>query len=1650
MAEAENTPNQNQRLEQDTYNILKSRLQKQAEILGEKLNKLNLDRKQTFGSVETKLLANERITTDNNCLARDMIPVGNYFIFGYNVHMGLKKETGVKDVFSVYEFNEGRFQPVKESFLGHPQFTDDFINLYKYYKLTQFAKFAVIGPHLFMVFQVGKSADDIKVFKWRISGQKPEYIDNRSEHEFKYPEQHQFQWKKVTRDMQRKGLHPHISIEDRVFVETIGGDLTIKIEDNTDTGEGIYSEPVDEPDQTLDDADISYALLNNIIVLRIKPYQETQYRYIVFNEKVRKAQRIDALEDACVLLPDDQGIIFPKGYYLQTGVARLFEINQQNMYFEKSIASPNGEDFLYIFYNKVEGIYILLSYNIISQDVATPIVCNGFSLFHNGQLIYFKTDSEQKKHHAVQIWQTPYYHPDYEPESIAKDSAVAKIGNKEIVRGMAECHELINLLNKEDSYNDLYVDLVRKSGEILDSYHWLAQAETHALAAPLQAIKETANAALDEFEKVQKIRENTQQQLKATEDKIAAIKSEQRKNKSDNINHYVHFLAEYRKLRGEIIALKDLRYVNLQQVESFENHTREQSEILSEKCISFLLGDNALQPYQEKLVALDKAIDEVAKVVEANKLEKEITAVSNELEMLIEIVSNLKIEDATQTTRIIDGISALYANFNKSKTLLKRRRKDLLGAEGKAEFHAQIGLLEQGIVNFLDIADTPQKCDEYLTKLMVQTEELESKFAEFNEFVAVLTEKREEIYAAFEGKKVSLIEKRNQRTNTLFESALRILNGIAKRLEGYKTIAEINGYLAGDLMVEKVRNIITELSQLEDSVKADDLQSRLKNVKEDAVRQLKDKTELFSAGGENIKLGRHNFSVNNQNLDLTTVIRSDGMYYHLTGTNFFEKITDKQLNEAKVYWNQAYVSENEQVYRAEYLAYQVLQKWLAQNNSPVEQLEQKTPEQLQQLCVTEMNSRYNEGYVKSMHDHDAARILQALVQLHLHSDFLKYTSVARACAALFWHAFLDEKQKNKWQKRLKGAGVILQVFPNTREFKGLQQELANELQGFNQNFHLFDIEISNEAAEYLFFELARDDEFVIDADAAKLYEAFSEYLQKTRHKTIFENSIKTLSDDPVAHFRLLRQWLTAFVENNDYHQWNSVVDECAQLLFSNTFKQSRIINTPMHRLVTGLQGEHKLIINGEYTLHYNEFNNRLRTFCHQEVPAFLSFQALKKTLVDDFKKEIKLQDFKPGIMSSFVRNKLIDEVYLPIIGDNLAKQIGTTGADKRTDRMGMLLLLSPPGYGKTTLMEYIANRLGIIFIKINGPAIGHKITSVDPAEAQNAAAKQEVEKLNLAFEMGDNIMIYLDDIQHCNPEFLQKFISLCDATRKIEGVYKGQPKTYDFRGKKVCVVMAGNPYTESGEKFQIPDMLANRADIYNLGDIIGDSDHAFKLSYVENALTSNPVLAKLASKSQKDVYTLIKIAEGQAQEGLDFEANHSAEEINEYVSVLKKLLAAREVVYKVNQQYIASAAQSEAYRTEPAFELQGSYRNMNKLAEKIAVVMNHNELNTLILSHYENECQTLTSHAEANFLKFKELINQLSPEEKERWNSIKQTFVKQNSMTGLGKDQQVAQLISQMSHIIEGLGGIETALSQDKYFLKVKNISKIEGKEEQK
>ncbi len=404
-----------------------------------------------------------------------------------------------------------------------------------------------------------------------------------------------------------------------------------------------------------------------------------------------------------------------------------------------------------------------------------------------------------------------------------------------------------------------------------------------------------------------------------------------------------------------------------------------------------------------------------------------------------------------------------------------------------------------------------------------------------------------------------------------------------------------------------------------------------------------------------------------------------------------------------------------------------------------------------------------------------------------------------------------------------------------------------------------------------------------------------------------------------------------------------------------------------------------------------------------------------------YEKELKINELEPKVLTSFVRNKLINEVYFPLIGNNLAKQLGTAGDSKRTARMGMLLLISPPGYGKTTLMEYLAKTMGLHFVKVNGPTIGHSITSIDPVEAKTSGEREELKKINLSFEMADNVMLYLDDIQHLSPEFLQKFISLADGQRKIDGIFDGESKTYDLRGKRFCIVMAGNPYTESGSKFQIPDMLANRADVYNLGDVIGDTAHLFNLSLIENAAIENVYLEKIASRSFQDFYALIDFISQGTEQLPDLEGNYTKQEIDDCITVLQHVIKIRDVVIKVNQQYIQSAAMQDVYRTEPSFKMQGSYRNMSKLVAQVVPMMNEKEINDLLLTHYESESQTLTADTESNLLKLKELAGLLTVDEKIRWEEIKELFRKNNKHGGLAKDDKV---FAEMLNLNENLEGI--------------------------
>ncbi|GAA2866265.1 hypothetical protein GCM10010517_25720 [Streptosporangium fragile] len=1664
-------------LDAGTYGVLRARLGEQAAELAARADALNAERLAVFGGTELKLIGTERIRTENNCVPRDIVSIGELMLFGYNVFIGLKPETTVDDVFSMHTFvrsagngEDGtgagfRFDPAP--MFRDPRFERDFAELYRYYRETRLLQLRRVEGKLLAVFQTGPQ--DTRVLRWQVGLDGTlTYVDDRGERDHTFPPSHDFEWIPATRDDHVLGRHPHISIQGEVFVETVGGDLTIKIENNTETGEGVYREPVAEPLQSLADAEVHHARIGPLILLRVRPYKETEWRHLVFNTRTKGVVRLDGIGQACQRLPEDQGIIFPGGYYLSTGVSKTFDADVSELEFERVIRSPNGEDVLYVFHARTEGRSLLLPYNVIRKQVATPLSCHGYSLFDDGTLIVFRaTSDEPTRVHPMQVWQTPYQSDVYAAAQPAGTGPLERIGNAELVRGISDCLSVARMVDEMAPSIPVFEALIASCVRVFDHYHWLGE---HGLRGPLADVRATAEQVLDEFEKVQALTRQAAAALEAAAEDVTSLVRQARGQAPRSAQDWVERLSELRQAQGRLVTLRETRYIDTGRIDGLGAELTAEVESTARRAADFLRGEDAFAGYHAEVERLVAEAGAIAATAEAGPIGERLDRQARGLEVVVEVVGTLDIADATARTAILERVGEVLGGVNRARATLDARRGELLASEGRAAFAAEFALLGQAITGALAMSDTPERCEEQLGRLMLQLENLESRFAEFDDFLGQLAAKREDVYEAFSSRRQALLDERARRADRLAGSAERILSSVRRRVAGLGSLDEVNTYFASDPMVVKLRSVAGELRALGDQVRAEELDGRIAAARQEAGRALRDRLDLYTDGGDTIRLGRHLFAVNTQAPDLTLVPHRDGLAFSITGTDYRSPVRDPDFAATRPFWNQLLVSESAEVYRGEHLAASILAAaesgTLTVGGNPV------SLDALHEAAVTEgglleivrrvAETRYDEGYERGVHDHDAAAILGTVLRLHAGAGLLRYPPAARAAAQLFWVFGADETARATWTTRatslvrartlfgrvdavaetraalgsaiaafmgdLRGrADGVAGADPGGRADGVTGADRAGRTGGAGDAGGAGEEGVFALAGEYLFEELAgRPFGFVTSAGARSLLERFDRALGPARKDV--EDDLRALGDDLAGRRRLAEAWLGAFdaasagsgpdapplpgtvpapgtvpgaAQGADARS-PELVEAVAVLLCEVPRRDS---SAALSATVEGLLGTHPRVAGRRLELRLDEFLARTRRFREHRVPAYRAYQRRRNELITAERERLRLEEFQPKVMNAFVRNQLLDEVYLPLIGDNLAKQLGAAGDARRTDQTGMLLLISPPGYGKTTLMEYVASRLGLVFVKVNGPALGHLVTSVDPAEAPDATARQEVEKISFALEMGNNVLLYLDDIQHTSPELLQKFISLCDGQRRMEGVWEGRSRTYDLRGKRFAVCMAGNPYTESGKRFRIPDMLANRADVWNLGDVLSGREELFALSYIDNALTSNPVLAPLSTRDRDDVRLLVRLAQGDAGVRADRLSHpYSPVELEQILAVLRKLLRIQRVVLANNQAYIASAAQSDAARTEPPFQLQGSYRNMNKLAARVVPVMNDAELEAVIDDHYLGEAQTLTSGAEANLLKLAELRGTMTPEQAGRWAEVKAVYLRARALGGAEDD----------------------------------------------
>ncbi|MFH8616617.1 DNA repair ATPase [Streptomyces sp. NPDC017979] len=1538
------------------YDVLRARLQRAAGELQQRADALNDKRTEAFGAARLQLARTVQLRAGAPATPRDAVAVGGALLVGWDPIAALSPESRVGDVFALYD---RELRPLPEDavpgLLDDPAFQAEFAALCRYFRGARLEQLRVTGEKLLAVFRTGEK--DVRVLRWSLTPRA--FLDARGERDLAgAPPAQDVTWTETSRDDHVPGRHPHVRVTDGVYVAVTGGALTVKAVDDTDSPDGVHAEPVEDPSQALADAEVAWARVGTLVLLRVRPYNEDVVRHLVVDTLTSSVVRVDGVGESCRRLPDDQGVVFPGGYCLTDGTVRTFEPADAKsthgpMEFERTVQSPGGENVLYVF--RGDGRRRLLPYDTVREAVAAPLTCDAYALFDDGSLLALHGADEPSRVHQVRLWESPYVAETHPLPAV--DGPLARIGNADLVRGVADAFALARRAAAVGDDGDvkgaptveLYEALVADCERTADRYPWLGDVEAGDLRTPLVELRGTAARALEEFATVRELTRSAAEALADAAATVARLVRRIRGEAPASAEEWIARIAELRAARGRLVTLKEMRYADAAAIDALAGDVEADTASAARRAVAFLQREEAFAGYAEEVAALADRAAALTTAAEAAEVVARLDERAAGLRTLTEVVTGLEVADATVRTGILERVAGVVGAVNRARATLVNRRRELAEQEGRAEFTAEFALLAQSVTGALAAAATPEECDAQLTRLLLHLEDLESRFADHDGFLAQIAEQRSEVYEAFSARRQALQDERARRAERLAQSAERAVETVARRAAALPDADAVHTYFGSDPMVARIRRTADELRALGDAVRAEELAGRLKAARQEAGRALRDRRELFADGGDTIRLGRHRFAVTAQEPELTLVPRGDDMAFALTGTDFRAPVEGAEFAAARPYWTRSLPSESPEVYRAEHLAARLLPAAVA-GGDPGE------------LVARAVADAYDEGYERGVHDHDAQALLRAVAGLWHTAGLLRFPGRERARAQLFWAGLADAAVRERWARQARSLVAARERFGPSSALAALHAELADAVG-------------SSVAAEYLVEELATGESFATGGAARELLAGFHEAVDDSYDVRDVPDAL-----DVAEARRLVEGWLGAYATDAG----PDVVAEAVALELCPKLARYDVAGA-QSVTVTGLLGDHPRVRQGALTTRLDEFLTRTADFAAREVPGFRAYQKLRTALVAAERERLRLAEHRPRVMSAFVRNRLVDEVYLPLVGDSLARQIGAAGDAKRTDSGGLLLLLSPPGYGKTTLVEYVAQRLGLLLVKVDGPALGRDTVSLDPAQAPNAAARAELAKVEFALAAGNNVLLYLDDIQHTSPELLQRFIPLCDASRRLGG--------RDLRGKRFAVCMAGNPYTESGERFRLPDMLANRADVWDLSDVLTGREEAFELSFVENALTSHPLLAPLAGRERSDVELLVRLAAGDATADRGALVHpYEPGELTQVVDVLRHVLAARRTVLAVNAAYIASAGVSEAARTEPPFRLQGSYRDMNRIVQRLSPAMNEAELAAVVTDHYTAEARALPGDTEANLLKLAELRGALDGPGEARWTAVKEAY----------------------------------------------------------
>ncbi len=498
------------------------------------------------------------------------------------------------------------------------------------------------------------------------------------------------------------------------------------------------------------------------------------------------------------------------------------------------------------------------------------------------------------------------------------------MGNADLVRGVSDCLSLARAAAETAPTAEIYATLADACVRALDTHHWLGDPEVGDLRTPLEEVRATAAQVLAEFETVTDLTRRAAGALDEAAERIAAVVRRLRGEQPREAAAWVRGLTELRQAQGHLLTLKEMWYADHGRIDALAAEAESDLASFGQRAVAFLSREDAFAAHHTGLERLHAGIEAVTTTAQAAPLTARLDELADGLRTVTEVVAGLDIADATVRTGVLERVADALGGVNRARATLDARCRALRDREARAGLAAELTLLGQTVTGALAAAGDPDACDDQLARVLAQLEELESRYAEFDDVLGELADKRTEIHDAFSARKQSLTDARARRAGQLASAAERVLETVARRSAALADADAVSTYFASDPLVAKVRRSADELRSLGDRVRAEELDGKLRSAREEAARALRDRTDLYADGGRAIRLGAHRFAVSTQPFDLTVVPHDDGLALALTGTDYRAPVTDPALLADRPLWDRRLPSESPRVARAEHLAARLL------------------------------------------------------------------------------------------------------------------------------------------------------------------------------------------------------------------------------------------------------------------------------------------------------------------------------------------------------------------------------------------------------------------------------------------------------------------------------------------------------------------------------------------------------------------------------------------------------------------------------------------------------------------------------------------------------------------------------------------------------